>query len=290
MKWFDYARPLSLREAVALLAQKDQRARVMAGGTDILVQLRAGRRDVDLLVDCKAIPELNELTCDSEGGLTLGAAVPCHRIHGDRVVRAAYPGLVDSASLIGGTLVQARATLGGNLCNAAPSADSIPIMIALKGICKIMGPDGAREVPVEDFCTGPGQTILRPGELLVSLRFPPPEPSSGAHYMRFTPRNEMDIAVAGAGVSVLLDNGAFASARIALSAVAPTPLFAREAGEALKGRPINEDSIRMASEMAAKTAKPIADMRGSAEYRTHLCEVLTRRALNVAIQRAKEAR
>ena len=289
MKWIDYAKPESVGEAVDLLSAHREKARIFAGGTDILVQLRAGRRqEVDLLIDGKNIPELNELAYDPASGLTLGAAVPCYKVCSDASVANAYPGLMDSASIIGGTQIQGRASIGGNLCNAAPSADSIPGMIALRAVANVVGPKGTRMIAVEDFCTGPGQTVLEPDELLVSIHFPPPEPGTGVRYIRFTPRNEMDIAVAGAGVSVSLNNGNFQDARIALASVAPTPLFVREAGEYLAGRPVSDESIQGAAEIARDSAKPITDMRGTIEFRKHLCEVLTRRALNTAVQRAKE--
>jgi carbon-monoxide dehydrogenase medium subunit len=290
LKWIDYTRPGSVREAVDLLAEHGDRARILAGGTDILVQLRGGRFELDLLVDVKGIPELNEISYDPGSGLTLGAAVPCHKIYADATVNDVYPGIIDVATLIGGTQIQGRATFGGNLCNAAPSADSIPILIALHATAKIVGPEGTREFAVEDMCTAPGQNQLKRGEMLMSMHFPPPEPGSGAHYMRFIPRNEMDIAVAGAGVSVVLDNGTLKEARVALASVAPTPLFVREAGASLAGKPANEESVQKAAEIARDAAKPITDMRGTMEYRRHLCEVLTRRALNIAIQRAKETR
>jgi len=290
LKWIDYAAPHSVREAVDLLNEAGDRARILAGGTDLLVQLRVGAHDLDLVVDGKGIPELNELSYDPVNGLTIGAAVPCYKIYGDAAVRQAYPGLVDAASLIGGTQIQGRASLGGNLCNAAPSGDSIPVMIALKGVAHIAGPDGTRDVPVEDFCTFVRETVLQRGEMLVSLHFPPPVANSGAHYLRFIPRNEMDIAVAGVGVSVVLDNGNIKEARVALASVAPTPLFVAAAGQAISGKPANEDTVRIASAIARDAAKPITDMRGTIEYRTHLCEVLTRRALNKAIERAKENR
>lgn len=290
MHWIDYVSPHSVREAVELLAERGESARILAGGTDLLILLRGDTMDhVNLVVDGKSIPELNEVTYDPKAGLTLGAAVPCYKIYNNHAVADAYPGLIDTASLIGGTQIQGRATLGGNLCNAAPSGDSIPAMIALGGVANIAGPSGDRSVPVEDFCTAPGQTVLRQGELLVSLHFPAPAPNSGACYLRFIPRNEMDIAVAGAGVSVVLDNGAIKSARVSLASVAPTPLFVKEAGDALAGKPATEESVRIASGLARDAARPITDMRGTIEYRKHLCEVLTRRALLTAIERAKEA-
>ena len=289
MKWFDYAAPRSLDDALALMAAHPG-ARPLAGGTDLLVQMRSGRKETGYVVDVKRVPELNELAYDPPRGLTLGAAVPCYRIYGNASVARAYPALAEVAALIGGTQIQGRASIGGNLCNAAPSADSVPLLIALGGRCRIAGTEGTREVAVEDFCTAPGQTVLKPGELLVSIHLPPPAPDSGARYLRFIPRNEMDIAVAGAGVQVVLDNGHFRSARIALAAVAPTPLFVREAGEALAGRAVNTESLAEAAELASRAARPITDMRGTAGYRRHLCGVLTRRALQSAIEKAREAR
>jgi len=276
-------------EAVGLLTAHPG-ARLLAGGTDLLVQLRAGRKETDLVVDLKRIPELNALEYDPARGLTIGAAVPCYRIYRDPTVARAYPALVELASLIGGTQIQGRASLGGNLCNAAPSADSVPLLIALGATCRISGPRGAREIAVEDFCTAPGRNVLQPGELLVALHLPPPAPQSGARYLRFIPRNEMDIAVAGAGVEVVLDNGKFRSARIALASVAPTPLFVREAGDALAGQPVNDTTIARAADIARASAAPITDMRGTSDYRRHLCGVLTRRALEAAVQRAREGK
>jgi carbon-monoxide dehydrogenase medium subunit len=204
-------------------------------------------------------------------------------------VSSAYPGLIDAASLIGGTQIQGRASLGGNLCNATPSGDSIPVMIALGATANVSGPNGNRQIALEDFCTGVRQNAMESDEILVSLHFPAPVANSGANYLRFIPRNEMDIAVAGAGVSVVLDNGNIKEARVALASVAPTPLFVKEAGEAIIGKPANEDTVKIASGIARDAARPITDMRGTIEFRQHLCEVLTRRALNTAIARAKES-
>jgi CO/xanthine dehydrogenase FAD-binding subunit len=287
VKPFDYAAPQSIGEAARLLSS-GARALLLAGGTDLLVQLRSGRKIADLVIDLKRISELNEIRYDAAHGLILGAAVPCYRVYRDPAVAGAYPALAEVAALIGGIQIQGRASIGGNLCNAAPSADAVPILIALRATCRVAGPAGMREIAAEDFCTSPGRNALQPGELLVSLHLPPPDPGSGARYLRFIPRNEMDIAVAGAGVSVTLDNGAIRAARIALSSVAPTPLFVREAGEWLAGKPANADSIHAAAEMAKAAAKPITDMRGTADYRKHLCAVLTRRALEFAVENARE--
>ncbi len=290
MHAFDYATPESVADAVVMLSDQGKNACVLAGGTDLIVQLRENRRRTDLVVDVKRIAELNALSYDAATGVTIGAAVPCYRIYGDAEIAAAYPGLMDAARLVGGTGIQGRASLGGNLCNASPAGDTIPPMIVLSGVAEIAGPNGTRKVAVEDFCTAPGRTVLEDGEFLVSLHFPAPAPNSGAFYRRFIPRNEMDIAVVGVGASVVLseDRSSFVSARIAVGAVAPTPLFVREAGDALAGQPVSDESIQRAADLACDAARPISDMRGTAEYRKHLTSVLTRRVVEGAVQRAKE--
>ena len=289
MHAIDYVAPKSIQEAVELMASKGDQARAMAGGTDLLVQLRGGRRTSEVVVDIKDISELNQLTYDSQKGLTIGAAVPCYKIYQDDQIAGLYPGLVDSASLIGSIQIQGRASIGGNLCNSAPSADGIPALIALGAVANVAGPNGNREIPVEEFCTGPGQNVLGSGEILVSISIAAPQDNSGAAYLRFIPRNEMDIAVAGVGASVLLDSSGqnFVSARIALASVAPTPVFSKAAGDSLAGKPVSDDSINEAAEKAMGDAKPITDMRGTIKQRTHLIGVLTRRTLDNAIKRAR---
>ncbi len=289
MEWIDFAAPTTVSEAVGLLAQHGDRARLIAGGTDILVQLRGGRRSLDLIIDAKGIPELNEISYDPQNGLTLGAAAPCYRIYGNQTVADAYPGLMDAATLIGGIQIQGRASIGGNVCNSAPSGDSIPPVIVLGGVCNIAGPSGARQVAAEDFCTGPGRNVLGNGEMLVSISFPAPQPNTGANYLRFIPRNEMDIAVAGVGTSVVLDASGqnFVSARISLASVAPIPVFAGEAAASLAGKPVSDEAIQEASDLAIEAASPIDDMRGTIRQRRHLVGVLTRRTLNNAVQRAR---
>jgi len=289
MEWIDYATPKTVSEAIQLLTANGNRPQLMAGGTDVLVQLRGGRRSANLVVDVKGIPELNELSYSAQSGLVMGAAVPCYRIYQDQAVMSNYPGLIDVATLIGGIQIQGRASIGGNLCNASPSGDSIPSIIVLGGICNIAGPNGTRQVPSEDFCTAPGRNVLQAGEILVSINFPAPQSHSGANYMRFIPRNEMDIAVAGVGSSVILDATGqnIVSARIALAAVAPTPVFSAAAGASLAGKPVSDAAIQEASEKAMADAKPIDDMRGTVRQRVHLIGVLTRRTLNNAIQRAR---
>ena len=289
MEAIDYTAPKTLDEALKVLAANGDRARVLAGGTDLLVQLRGGRRSADVVVDSKFIPDLNELSYDGQKGLTIGAAVPCYAIYENKDISSNYPGITDAASLIGSIQIQGRATLGGNLCNSAPSADAIPPIIVLGGVANISGPNGSRQVPVEGFCTGPGQNVLQPGEILVSINMPAPQAHSGANYLRFIPRNEMDIAVVGVGSSVVLDASGqnFVSGRIALASVAPTPVFAKDAGDSLAGKPVSDATIDEAAQKAMADAKPINDMRGTIKQRVHLVGVLTRRTLNNAVKRAR---
>ena len=289
MEAFDFVATKSIDEAVSILNEHGDRARIIAGGTDIIVMMRAGRRLADVVIDVKDIPELSQMNYSAGGGLRLGAAVPCYQIYQDAAISAAYPGLIDTATLIGGIQIQGRASIGGNLCNAAPSGDSIPAIIALGGVCNIAGPNGTRQLAAEEFCTAPGQNALQRGEMLVSIDFPAPAPNSGANYQRFIPRNEMDIAVAGVGSSVVLDASGqnFVSGRVALASVAPTPVFSKAAGDSLAGKPVSDEAIREASELAMADAKPINDMRGTIRQRIHLIGVLTRRTLNNAVERAR---
>ncbi len=289
MKEIDYAAPKTVAEAVALFAERGDRARALAGGTDVIVQVRENRRDLDLLVDLKKIPEVNDLSYDPTRGLRLGAAVPCYRIYEHADVPRLYPGLTDAALLIGGIQIQSRASVGGNLCNASPAADSIPALIAHEAVAIVAGREGTREVPVEKFCTGPGRTVLGRGEFLLGLRLPPPQPRSGSLYVRFIPRNEMDIAVVGIGVAVTLDDSRTrcTAARVSLGAVAPTPLLVPEAGAALVDGPLTDEHLARSAALAQAAARPISDMRGDADYRRHLVGVLTKRALRGALERAR---
>lgn len=291
MQAIEYLAPASLDEVIKILASRGAAARVLAGGTDVIIQAREGRRNVGVMVDVKHVAETTELTLAADGSLRIGAATACARIYGDAAIAKAFPALIDSASLIGGIQIQSRASLGGNLCNSSPAADSIPTLIALGAVCEIAGPGGRRTLAVEDFCTAPGRNALQDGELLVALTFPAPKPNSGAAFERFIPRNEMDIAVVNAAANVTLsaDGSTFESARIALGAVAPTPLFVKAAGDALAGKPVSEETIAAAAAAASAAAKPITDMRGSAAQRTHLAGVLTKRVINKAIERAKGA-
>tara|TARA_B100000674_G_scaffold315989_2_gene262886 strand:+ start:1727 stop:2635 length:909 start_codon:yes stop_codon:yes gene_type:complete len=289
LKDFEYCAPKTLRETVSLLAENDGDSRILAGGTDLIVQLRSKRFETERVIDIKNVPELNELSFGKRKGLVIGAGVPCWRIYNDAEVVDRYPGLIDSASIIGGIQIQGRATLGGNLCNASPSADTTPSLIAHSAMCHIVGPEGKRSMPVEDFCLAPGKNALNQGELLVSLQIPVNKKNQGGHYQRFIPRNEMDIAVVGVGSWVELANRGteFKKARIALASVGPTPIFASAASEALVGQTVSDEAIAAAGEAAQSVARPISDMRGPAEFRTHLVGVLVRRTIEGAIARAK---
>lgn len=286
MHAFDYAAPNTLEEAVSLLAEQNGQARVLSGGTDLLAQLKEGKGAPSLVVDIKHIPDLTTYTCDARQGLTLGAGVPCHSINGDRAIRELYPALLDSSSLIGGIQIQGRATFGGNLCNASPAADAIPNLIVHEAVAHITGPAGDRSVPVAEFCTGPGSNVLNPGELLVSVQLPAPPAGFGAAYLRFIPRNEMDIAVVGAGVSVVLEGDTIRKGIVSLGAVAPTPLLVAEAGAALTGQTLSDELLARVGQIAEEAARPISDMRGTIPQRKHLAGVLTRRALQKAVARA----
>jgi carbon-monoxide dehydrogenase medium subunit len=272
---------------VSLLERGGPTARVLAGGTDIIVQARERKRHVNLLVDIKPIPETQELKYDADIGLTVGAALPCYKLYNDETVRRLYPALVEPASVIGGVAIQGRASLGGNLCNSGPAADSIPAMMVLEGKVLIAGPGGRRTVPVEDFCTGPGRNVLGEGEFVVSITFPPPQPGSGAAWQRFIPRNEMDIAVTNAASNIRLEGDTVRWARVAIGGVAPTPLMVPDAAAALVGKPLTEETIKVAGEAAKNTARPIDDMRGSVKQKKHLSAVLVERTLREAANRAR---
>jgi carbon-monoxide dehydrogenase medium subunit len=286
---FEFAAPKTLAEALKLFAQPGT-VRALAGGSDIIDQLKTGRRKADLVVDVKRIPELLRLEMAVDG-LHIGAARCCTDVHQAATVRSLYAGLAESAGLIGSVQIQNRAAVGGNVCNAAPSADTTPALLAHDARAVIVSRRGRREVALTDFFTGPGQTVLQNGEVLQELVLPVPPPNSASAYLRFIPRNEMDIAVAGVGSYLELEPGTMLvrRARIALASVAPTPVRARAAEAALEGRPISADRIARAGEAAVQAASPITDVRGSAEYRRELVKVLTRRTLDACVLRITSA-
>lgn len=287
MREFMFATPQSVQEAVEVLARAGSDGRPLAGGTDLIAQMKENRRNPGVVVDVKRIPDLNVLSWDAQGGLRIGAAVSCTRIASYAPVRERYPALAEACALVGSVQIQNRAALGGNFCNAAPSADAVPPVLSYGGKLILAGPDGRRELPAEDFFVGPGQTVLGKGELLVEITIPTPPSPSGAAYLRFIPREEMDIAIAGVGSFVRLnaDRTRCEHVRITLAAVAPTPVRARDAEAFLVGKPLEQTTIVQAGELAAKAAQPISDVRGSAAYRVEMVKVLTRRTLQKALER-----
>lgn len=282
-----YESPRSVTAAVRLM-QADPGARILAGGTDLLVQFRTGLRQPTAFIDVKRIPELVGIAIDG-AGLRLGAATAAAVICEHAEVRRLWPGLVDAVHLIGSTQIQGRGTVGGNLCNASPAADTTCALLVNRAACVIAGPAGQRVVPVEAFSTGPGRTVLGPGELLVALEVPRPSPRTADAYLRLIPRSEMDIAVAGAGVSVTLaPDGTCTAARVAIGAVAPTALLVPEAAAALIGSRLDEASLTRAGDAASAAARPIDDKRGTVAYRRTTAGVLTKRAARTAAARARE--
>ena len=285
---FNYVAPKTVEEAVSVLEKHGDKARPLAGGTDLLVQARGNKWDLEAVVDVKKIPEAMKLEASNDG-LIIGSGVPCYQIYENEEVKKHYTGIVDGAFIIGGIQIQSRAAIGGNLCNAAPSGDAICPLIVYGATANIAGPNGERKVAVEDFCIGPGKTVIKNGELLVSISVPKPAERSGAAYERFIPRNEMDIAVAAVAVSVEIDNTGenFESVNIALASVGPTPIVARKASDYLAGKPINDASISEAASIAKDEASPISDMRGTIEHRKHLIEVITNRMIKESVKRAR---
>jgi carbon-monoxide dehydrogenase medium subunit len=281
-----YEAPQTLDAAVALLAGASGDARVLAGGTDLLVQLRSDLIEPDLIVDIKKIPETSEMVAENDG-FRIGAAVTGAELGEHSGVRAAWPGVVEAVELIGSTQIQGRATLGGNLCNASPAADSVPALIVAGALATVAGPDGLRRMPVEDIATGPGETSLAKGEMVVSLFLPGRPPRSGDAYLRFIPRTEMDIAVVGAGVSLPRDeSGLCSAARVALGAVAERVLLVTEAADALIGTPVDEAALDRLAEAASSACRPIDDKRGTRDFRIRVAGVLARRAARTALARA----
>ena len=278
--------PRTLEQAVQLL-QTDPAAKVIAGGTDLLVQFRSGLAQPSAFIDVKRIPELVGIAIDGEG-LELGAATSAAEICEHREMKRLWPGLVEAIHLVGSTQIQGRCTVGGNLCNASPAADSVCALIVNRATCVIAGPQGRRTVPVEQFCTGPGRTTLGRGELLVGFRIPRPPARTADAYLRLIPRTEMDIAVVGAAVTATLDEkGVCQAARVAIGAVAPTARLVPEAAQALVGTPMDEAALQRAGRAAGDAAKPIDDKRGTIAYRHQVTAVLTRRAAATAADRAR---
>jgi CO/xanthine dehydrogenase FAD-binding subunit len=282
-----YEAPKTLEAAVALLSGANGIARLLAGGTDLLIQMRGGRVEPELLVDIKGIPEMTSIV--TEGGrFRFGAAVSCMELVEHVAFANAWPGVTEAVKLIGSVQVKGRATVGGNLCNASPAADSVPAMIAAGATASIVGPNGRREARVEDIATGPGKTSLVKGEIVASFLLPRRRPHSGDAYLRFIPRTEMDIAVVGAGVNLTLDEkGACSQARVCLGAVAERALLVPEAAAALIGTRVDAAALKRLGAAASAACQPIDDKRGTKEYRIKVAAVMARRAAEIALDRAR---
>jgi len=282
-----YEAPESVEGAIALLSAATGEARVLAGGTDLLVQMRADVVDPDLIVDIKKIAETRAVT-EEKGGWRIGAAVTGAELKEHAKLKTAWPGVVEAANLIGSTQVQGRATLGGNLCNGSPAADSVPALIAAGAVATLAGPQGRRDLPVEDVMLGPRKLALKKGEIVVSFLLPPRPPRSGDAYLRFIPRTEMDIAVVGAGVSLTLDAaGTISAARVSLGAVAARVLLVQEAAQAIVGSRLDLAAQQRLEAAARAACRPIDDKRGTIEFRTDVAAVLARRTALIALDRAR---
>jgi carbon-monoxide dehydrogenase medium subunit len=283
-----YEAPTTISRASELL--REPGARVLAGGTDLIVQMRTGRFTPSLFVDVKRIPELASISLDARR-LWLGAAVPAALVVEHEEIARLFPGLVEAVDLIGSMQIQGRASVGGNLCNASPAADTVPALCVIGAVCVITGSGGERRVPVESFNSAPGRNVLRPGELLTGFEVPRPQARTADAYLRFIPRTEMDIAVVGAGISVTLDaDGVCTHARVALGAVAPTVILVPDACAALVGSRGEDAALSRAAAASSAAARPISDKRGSVEYRRRISGVLTKRAAAAAFERARGAR
>ncbi len=284
-----YAAPTTIREAATLIAKAKGPAFVLAGGTDLLVRMKSGTIEPELVVDIKRIPATQSIR-RSATGFRIGAGVPTAAMGENKALKKAWPGVVEAANLIGSDQIQNRCTIVGNLCNASPAADSVPALIAAGATCTIAGPSGTREAAVEDIVTAPGQTSLAAGELVVDFLLPKPPARSGSAYLRMIPRSEMDIAIVGAAVSLSLnEKGHCTAARVALGAVAATPLLVPEAADALIGTPVDDAALAAAGAAATAAADPIDDKRGTMDYRRTVAGVLTRRAAQIALDRARRS-
>lgn len=290
MRRFELALPRSIDDCLKILTERAGEAKVVAGGTDLLPQLKNGLLTPRCVVDISGLAELRTVQRADGQGLRIGAAATARTIELDPHVRSKYPALAESGALVGSVQVRNLATVGGNLCNAAPSADMVPPLLALDAEAIILGPKGQRRVPLTSFFLGVRQTVLAADEMLLEVAVPAPGPRSGGHYLRHTPRRELDIAVVGVASQISVNDGVCAKARIALASVAPTPVRALAAEHALVGQPVTAALIERVAEVAVEAARPISDQRGSAEFRRHLVRVLTRRTLTTALERARADR
>lgn len=284
-----YLAPRTLDEAVGAYAAAAGAARILAGGTDLLVQMRSGMLRPGLIVDIKKIAEMNAIEETADGGFRIGAAVAGAALAEHPRFGQVWPGVLEAINLIGSTQVQGRASAGGNLCNGSPAGDSVPAMIAAGAVVTVQGPDGRREMPVEAVPAGPGRTNLAPGEILVSFTLPPRPAGSSDAYLRMIPRTEMDIAVVGCGVNLTLKDGVCTAARVGLGAVAPTVLLVEDAAKALVGSRLDAAAVEAAAAACRAACRPIDDKRGTIVYRTKVAGVLLKRAVGIAADRAGKA-
>lgn len=279
--------PQTVDAAVSLMAEESGMARVLAGGTDLVVQMRSGRIEPDLIVDLKRIPELREIV-EEDGGYRIGAAVCGAELNEHDGVKRLWPGVVEATDLIGSTQIQGRATMAGNLCNASPAADAVPALVAAGATVQIAGPNGERDIPVQEVLLGPGKTSLEKGEFVTSIYLPARPARAADAYLRFIPRTEMDIAVVGAGVFLVLDeDGTCSTARVALGAVAPKVLLVEEAAKTLIGTRVEAADLAALAAAASAAASPIDDKRGTKEFRTKIAGVIAKRAAAIALERAR---
>ncbi len=283
-----YESPTTIKEVVGLLKKERGKAFVLAGGTDLLVGMKLGMIEPDLLVDIKHIPAMRTVKT-SKTGFRIGAAVSCAELGEHKAMKKAWPGVVEAANLIGSDQVQGRCTVVGNLCNASPAADSVPALIAAGAKAVIVGADGRRTIAVENIATGPGKTCLKKGEVIEAITLPNQTKTSGDAYLRFTPRTEMDIAVVGVGINLTLEKGLVSKARVVLGAVAPTAITVPEAAEALIGTKVDKKALENLAAACSAACRPIDDKRGSAEYRTRIAGVMAVRAAKIAFKRAGSA-
>ena len=281
-----YVAPRTLDEAIGAFAAAGSAARIMAGGTDLLVQMRSGMVQPGLIVDIKKIGEMNVIEETKDGGFRVGAAVSGMALLEHPKFGKVWPGVLEAINLIGSKQVQGRASAGGNLCNGSPAGDSIPALIASGAVVTLQGPNGRRELPVEQVPASPGRTNLKPGEILVSFMFPPRPAGSSDAYLRMIPRTEMDIAVVGLGASLTLKDGVCTAARIGLGAVAPTALLVEAAGQALVGSKLDDAALEKAAEACRAACRPIDDKRGTIAYRVKTAGVLLKRTVAIAAKRA----
>ena len=282
-----YLAAKTIDEAVQAHNKANGSARFLAGGTDLLVQIKSGIKKPNLVIDVKKIVELNNIEEISENEFIVGASVSGANLNRNKKFASLWPGVIEAFRLIGSEQIQGRASLGGNLCNGSPAGDSVPALIAAGCTAIIAGPDGKKELPIEEFHTGPGKTVLKNGEMLVSLKFPKRESNSSDAYLRMTPRTEMDIAVVGCGVNLTLDNDICTSVRVSLGAVAPTPLLIKEASDIMVGTNLNSQVLEKVAKICMESCNPINDKRGTIEYRTKVAGVLFKRATLIAIDRIK---